>query len=223
MQKLDLIKLLLLLLNLLVSSQTKLLAVSNLLLFLLLLQQKVTSTTTIMLLLLLLLSSSTITCYYDIGITFGLAKCGHVIVNRGNKVKSTSGINLSEGQIDDIDESYKYLGILQLFGNNDEDVRGKATSEYRNQVRRFLRSKLSSKNKMTAMNIVNNNILLLLLTTVTLLLLLLLLVLLLLLLVFIYSGACGRVCLLPSTNLLFIMTSSAVVAGLSHTDTPLQQ
>ena len=199
------------------------------LLFLLLLQQKATSTTTIMLLL-LLLSFSTVTCYYDIGITFGLAKCGHVIVNRGNKVKSTSGINLSEGQIDDIDESYKYLGILQLFGNNDEDVRGKATSEYRNQVRRFLRSKLSSNNKMTAMNIVNNNILLLLLTTVTLLLLLLLLlplllllVLLLLLLVFIYSGACGRVCLLPSTNLLFIMTSSAVVAGISHTDTPLQQ
>ena len=74
-----------------------------------------------------------------------------LIVNRG-KVKSTSGINLPEGQIDDIDESYKYLGILQSFGNNDEEIRCKATSEYRNRMRRVLRSKLSSKNKVTAIN-----------------------------------------------------------------------
>ena len=32
----------------------------------------------------------------DIGMTFGLAKCGRLIVNRG-KVKSTSGISLPEG------------------------------------------------------------------------------------------------------------------------------
>ena len=48
----------------------------------------------------------------DIGMTFGLAKCGRLIVNRG-KVKSTCGISLPEGQIDDIGESYKYLGILR--------------------------------------------------------------------------------------------------------------
>ena len=83
--------------------------------------------------------------------TFGLAKCGCLIVNRG-KVKSTCGISLPEGQIDDIDESYKYLGILQSFSNNNEEVRCKATSEYRNRVRRVLRSKLPSKNKVTAIN-----------------------------------------------------------------------
>ena len=88
---------------------------------------------------------------FDIGMAFGLVKCGRLIVNRG-KVKSTSGISLPEGQIDDIDESYKYLGILQSFGNNDEEGRCKATSEYRNQVRRALRSKLSRKNKVTAIN-----------------------------------------------------------------------
>ena len=86
-----------------------------------------------------------------ISMTFGMAKFRCLIVNRG-KVKSTSGISLPEGQIDDIDESYKYLGILQSFGNNDEEVRCKATSEYRNRVRRVLRSKLSSKNKVTAIN-----------------------------------------------------------------------
>ena len=82
----------------------------------------------------------------DIGMTFGLAKCGRLFVNRG-KVKNTCGISLPEVQIDDIDESYKCLGILQSFGNNYEEVRCKATSEYRNRV-----SKLSSKNKVTAIN-----------------------------------------------------------------------
>ena len=64
----------------------------------------------------------------DIGMTFGLAKCGRLIVNRG-KVKSTSRISLPEGQIDDIDESNKYFAILPSFGNNGEEVRCKATSK----------------------------------------------------------------------------------------------
>ena len=57
----------------------------------------------------------------DIVIIFSLARWDRFIVNRG-KVKSTSGISLPEGQIDDIDESYKYLGVQLLFGNNDEGV-----------------------------------------------------------------------------------------------------
>ena len=36
----------------------------------------------------------------NVGMTFGLAKYRRFIVNRG-KVKSTSGISLPEGQIDD--------------------------------------------------------------------------------------------------------------------------
>ena len=48
---------------------------------------------------------------YTRGFSSGLAECGRLIVNRG-KVKSTCAISLPEGQIDDIDESYKYLGIL---------------------------------------------------------------------------------------------------------------
>ena len=36
----------------------------------------------------------------DTGMTFGLAKCGRLIVNRG-KVKSTCGISLPESQIDE--------------------------------------------------------------------------------------------------------------------------
>ena len=52
-------------------------------------------------------------------------------INR-SKVKSTSEISLPEGQIDNIDGSYNFLGILQLFGKNDKEVRCKATFEYRN-------------------------------------------------------------------------------------------
>ena len=43
-----------------------------------------------------------------IDMTFGLAKCRHLIVNR-SVVKSTSGISPPDGRRDDIDESYKYL------------------------------------------------------------------------------------------------------------------
>ena len=88
---------------------------------------------------------------FYIGMTFGLAKCVRLMVNRG-KVKSTSGTSLPESRINDIEESYKYLGILQLFINNDKEVRCKAAFEYRNRVRQVLRSKLSSKNKFTAID-----------------------------------------------------------------------
>ena len=47
----------------------------------------------------------------DISITYSLAKCGSLFVNRG-KVKSTSGISLPKAQINDIDKKYKYLGIM---------------------------------------------------------------------------------------------------------------
>ena len=87
----------------------------------------------------------------DIGVTFGLAKYRRLIVNRG-KVKSTSGISLQEGRFDDIDLSYKYLEILQSFGNKDKEVCRKTTSEYENWVRWALKSKLSSKKKVTAIN-----------------------------------------------------------------------
>ena len=53
----------------------------------------------------------------DINMAFGLASCGRLIVNRG-EVKSTSGISLPEGEIDNTDKSCKSLCMLQSFGNN---------------------------------------------------------------------------------------------------------
>ena len=49
----------------------------------------------------------------DIGMTIDLAKYGCLIVKRG-KVKNSSGVSLPEGQVNDIDECYKCLGILQM-------------------------------------------------------------------------------------------------------------
>ena len=51
----------------------------------------------------------------DIGMEFGIKKCGVIIMNRG-KVKSTDGIELSSGEkIRKIEEDrYKYLGCWSM-------------------------------------------------------------------------------------------------------------
>ena len=51
--------------------------------------------------------------HQDIGIEFGIKKCGVIIMNR-EKVKSTDGIELpSDEKIREIEDGYKYLGILK--------------------------------------------------------------------------------------------------------------
>ena len=87
----------------------------------------------------------------DIGMSFGLEKCGRLIVKRG-KVTTTAGIDLPEGHIDDVAEKYKYLGILQSYGNHDQEVRQKAITEYKKRVRQVLKSQLTAKHKVTAIN-----------------------------------------------------------------------
>ena len=87
----------------------------------------------------------------DIGMTFGLDKCGRLINKRGN-MKTSQGIELPNGHINDIAESYKYLGIIQSYGNHYKEVRDKATSEYRKRIRLILKSQLSGKNIVTAIN-----------------------------------------------------------------------
>ena len=87
----------------------------------------------------------------DIGMSFGLDKCGRLIAQRG-MVKKTSGIKLPEGHIEDISSSYKYLGILQSYGNHDQEVRQKAKTEYKKRIRLVLKTQLTAKNKITAIN-----------------------------------------------------------------------
>ena len=44
--------------------------------------------------------------------TFGIEKCGRLILNRKRMVK-TDGLQLSTGTIKEVEEEYKYLGIMQ--------------------------------------------------------------------------------------------------------------
>uniref|UniRef100_A0A3B5PPD0 Reverse transcriptase domain-containing protein n=1 Tax=Xiphophorus maculatus TaxID=8083 RepID=A0A3B5PPD0_XIPMA len=87
----------------------------------------------------------------DIGMSFGLEKCGRLITKRG-KVIRTEGVSLPEGTIADIEDSYKYLGIPQANGNLDEVTRKGATAKYLQRIRQVLRSQLNGKNKIRAIN-----------------------------------------------------------------------
>lgn len=63
----------------------------------------------------------------DIGMSFGLEKWCHIITKRG-KVVSTEGIVLPEGNLADIEDSYKHLGIQQENRNREEATREVATT-----------------------------------------------------------------------------------------------
>ena len=75
----------------------------------------------------------------DIGMSFGLDKCGRLVTKRGHVIR-TNGIGLPDGHIDDIQEHYKYLGVLQSYGNHNEEVRTKAIREYKKRIRQILKS-----------------------------------------------------------------------------------
>ena len=87
----------------------------------------------------------------DIGMSFGLDKCGRMVSKRGKMIR-TEGIDLPEGNIGDIQDSYKYLGIPQANGNHEEATRKSTTAKYLQRVRQVLKSQLNGKNKVRAIN-----------------------------------------------------------------------
>ncbi|KAF7656211.1 hypothetical protein LDENG_00045200 [Lucifuga dentata] len=74
------------------------------------------------------------------------------MVTKRGKVVRTEGVELPEGRITDIQDSYKYLGIPQANGSHDEDARRSATAKYLQRVRQVLRSQLSGRNKIQVIN-----------------------------------------------------------------------
>ena len=85
----------------------------------------------------------------DIGMQFGIKKCGVLIMERG-KVIRTDGIRLPDGQhMKDIDEiDYTYLGILETDKIKEKEMKEKFSREYMRRLRLILRSKLNGKNKL---------------------------------------------------------------------------
>ena len=89
----------------------------------------------------------------DIGMKFGLDKCGVLVVERGVK-KKFDGIVLPSGEkIKEIEESgYKYLGVLEAEVIMERDMKERLKGEYFRRVRLLLRSKLYGGNTIKGIN-----------------------------------------------------------------------
>ena len=87
----------------------------------------------------------------DIGMEFGLKECAAVVLKRGKAVRF-DGIQLPNEKImRGVDENgYTYLGILELDGIKEQELKNKVSSEYKRRLRLVLKSKLNGKNKLKA-------------------------------------------------------------------------
>ena len=89
----------------------------------------------------------------DIGMEFGIKKCGILILKRG-KITRSEGIELPNGdKLKEVgEEGYTYLGIVELDKIKEEEMKGKIVKEYKRRLRLILKSKLNGKNKVIAIN-----------------------------------------------------------------------
>ena len=80
----------------------------------------------------------------DIGMEFGLKKCGVVILKKGKLVKF-DGTHLPNQEImKEVDENgYTYFGILELDEIKEHEMKNKVTAEYKRTLRLILKSKLN--------------------------------------------------------------------------------
>ena len=89
----------------------------------------------------------------DIPMEFGFDKCAKLTITYA-KVSGIEGMNLPNNNIKELnlDETYKYLGILQANDFKLTQVIKKTLSEYNKRVRKILKSKLNSGNIIKAIN-----------------------------------------------------------------------
>ena len=89
----------------------------------------------------------------DIGMEFGIKKCG-VLILKGGKVVECEGIVLPNGETIKIieDEGYKYLEILEMDEIKEEAMKNRFKKEYLSRLRLILKSKLNGKNNFQAIN-----------------------------------------------------------------------
>ena len=89
----------------------------------------------------------------DIGMKFGLKKCGVVILKKGKLVKF-DGIHLPNQKImKEVDENrYTYFDILELDKIKEHKMKIKVTAKNKKRLRLILKSKLNGKNKIQTIN-----------------------------------------------------------------------
>ena len=89
----------------------------------------------------------------DTSMEFGLDKCATLAIIKGN-VTETQGMNLLNNNVKglNLDETCKYLGILQADDIKHKQVKKKTLSEFNKRVRKILKSKLNGSNIIKAIN-----------------------------------------------------------------------
>ena len=89
----------------------------------------------------------------DIGMQFGVQKCGVTVMKRG-KIVASEGIVVANGEsIKSVDaEGYRYLGILELDKIKENEMKEVFRREYLRRVNLVMKSKLNGKNKIMAIN-----------------------------------------------------------------------
>ena len=82
----------------------------------------------------------------DIGMEFGIKKCGILVLKRGKTVKM-QGIVLTDGQVvKKIDESgFKYLCIMETDQLKENETKDLFSKEYKRRLKLVLKTKLSGK------------------------------------------------------------------------------
>ena len=90
----------------------------------------------------------------DIGMEFGIKKCGILTMKRGKIVKS-EGIKLPDGEVMKQvgQEGFIYLSIIELDKVKETEMKEKITNEYKRRLRLILKSKLNERSKVMAINI----------------------------------------------------------------------
>ena len=85
---------------------------------------------------------------------FGLDKCATLVLNKG-KPTQLENVKLPNNEIIkglSLQESYKYLGILQGDNIKHDQVKEKTSKEYLKRLRKILKSKLNGGNSIKAIN-----------------------------------------------------------------------
>ena len=89
----------------------------------------------------------------DIGMEFGIKRCGVLVLKQGKFDKVISkGLNLPNGKLmKTIDEEgYKHLGMLEYDKVKEKEMKTEFLRGYKRRLRLIFRSKLNEKNKIKA-------------------------------------------------------------------------
>ena len=89
----------------------------------------------------------------DIGMEFGLKKCGILTLKRVTVIRC-EGMKLPDGEIlkEVEQEGYTYLETIELDKIKESEMKERLIKEYKRRLRLILRSKLNGRNTITAMN-----------------------------------------------------------------------